>query len=251
LLAIGWTFEGLIGGIWREVVGWGDLGAGIAAVVVDRMAFVRNLRGETAMNARMIGWIAHEWGGPQRGAAMPAVSGRRDAHARPIRDTSPRYRSEGPPISRAFLGGMVGTVAITLMMYKVDPLITGRTMDLARMLGTMIGNPHGAGGMVLHVFNGVILFPMGFAFLSARLPGISVVKGLIWGVILWALAQALVMPMMGSGFFGDTADGLRAALSSLAGHLVYGGFQGLIAGSGDETSARPCRGNGEDTSSPN
>jgi uncharacterized membrane protein YagU involved in acid resistance len=129
------------------------------------------------------------------------------------------------------VGGLAGTVAITLMMDFVDPLITGRTMDLAQVLGRVIGSPHEAGGMVFHVFNGVVVFPLGFAFLSARFPGPAIVKGLIWGVILWALAESLITPMLGSGFFGDTSGGLRAALSSLTGHLVYGGLQGVIAGS--------------------
>ena len=133
-------------------------------------------------------------------------------------------------MSRIFLGGAAGTVAITLMMYFVAPLITGRSADLIRLLGVEIGNPHWLGGMVLHIFNGVILFPLGFAFLSARLPGPWLVKGLIWGIIVWVLAQGVVMPMMGSGFFGYNAGGPIAAASSLAGHLVYGGLQGLVAG---------------------
>lgn len=175
-------------------------------------------------------------------STLPRHSG---PHGVADRDTSVRRQYREPAISRLFLGGLAGTVAITLMMNFVDPLITGRSMDLVRMLGTMLGDPHGAGGMVLHVFNGVALFPLGFAFLSVRLPGPAVVKGLIWGTILWALAQALVVPMLGSGFFGDTAGGLRAALSSLAGHLVYGGLQGLIAGSRDERGiARAGRGDG-------
>jgi hypothetical protein len=137
------------------------------------------------------------------------------------------------------LGGLAGTVAITLMMNFVDPLITGRSMDIPRMLGTLLGNPHGAGGLILHLFNGVILFPLGFAFISARLPGPAIVKGLLWGTILWALAQVLIVPRLGSGFFGDTAGGPLAVLSSLAGHLVYGGLQGLIGGSQEEPVG-PC-----------
>jgi hypothetical protein len=165
---------------------------------------------------------------------MSTVSGHSGPHGVSTRGTSLKHRCREPAISRFFLGGLAGTVAITLMMSFADPLITGRTRDFARMLGTMLGNPHGVGGMVLHVFNGAVLFPLGFAFLSVRLPGPAIVKGLIWGTILWALAQWVVMPELGSGFFGDTAGGLRAALSSLAGHLVYGGLQGIIAGSRDE-----------------
>ena len=142
----------------------------------------------------------------------------------------PGRRTAEPVISRIFLGGAAGTVAITLMMYLVDPLITGRSSDLARLLGAELGNPHWVGGLVLHFFNGVILFPLGFAFFAARLPGPWPVKGVIWGTIIWALAQGVVMPISGAGFFGYNAGGLWAAVSSLAGHWVYGGLQGLIAG---------------------
>lgn len=162
---------------------------------------------------------------------MATVSGRSGPGGVRANNMLAERRSREPAISRLFLGGLAGTAAITLMMYFVDPLITGRRMDIAQVLGRVIGSPHGAGGMVFHVFNGVVLFPLGFAFLSVRLPGPAIVKGLIWGAILWALAESLVMPMLGSGFFGDTAGGWRAALSSLAGHLVYGGLQGVIAGS--------------------
>jgi hypothetical protein len=162
---------------------------------------------------------------------MATVSGRSGPGGAPANNVLAERRSRDAAIFRLFLGGLAGTAAITLMMYFVDPLITGRTMDIAQVLGRAIGSPRGAGGMVFHVFNGVILFPLGFAFLSVRLPGPAIVKGLIWGVVLWALAESLIMPMLGSGFFGDTAGGLRAALSSLAGHLVYGGLQGVIAGS--------------------
>jgi hypothetical protein len=141
----------------------------------------------------------------------------------------PASRAGEPALSRIVLGGAVGTVAITLMMYFVDPLITGRSSDLARLLRVEIGNPHWLGGMILHVFNGSILFPLGFAFFAARLPGPWPVKGLIWGAIIWALAKGMMLTMSGASFFGYNADGLRGALSSSAGHLVYGGLQGLIA----------------------
>ena len=160
---------------------------------------------------------------------MATNSGRDAAQPAPC-PPGPGRRSREPAMSRIFLGGAAGTVAITLMMYFVAPLITGRTSDVIQYLGAEIGNPHWLGGLVLHIFNGVILFPLGFAFLSARLPGPWIVKGLIWGIIVWVLAQGVVMPMMGSGFFGYSAGGLPSAASSLAGHLVYGGLQGLIAG---------------------
>jgi hypothetical protein len=154
----------------------------------------------------------------------------RDVAPEARRICKPERRAGEPAISRILLGGAAGTVAITLMMYFVDPLITGRSSDLARLLSVEIGNPHWLGGMVLHFFNGAILFPLGFAFFASRLPGPWPVKGLIWGAIVWALAQGMILMMSGAGFFGYNADGMSGALSSMAGHVVYGGLQGLIAG---------------------
>jgi hypothetical protein len=136
-----------------------------------------------------------------------------------------------PDLTRSILGGFVGTVAITLMMYFVAPRMTGRTMDIARMLGSMLGDNWWA-GMIMHFVNGTIVFPVIFALLLVkRLPGAPIVKGIIWGAILWLLAQAVVMPMMGAGFFSAHAGGMMAVMGSLMGHLVYGGLLGSIAGS--------------------
>ncbi len=47
---------------------------------------------------------------------------------------------KGPSISRSILGGFVGTVAITMMMYLVAPMMLGHPMDIAKMLGSMLGD---------------------------------------------------------------------------------------------------------------
>jgi uncharacterized membrane protein YagU involved in acid resistance len=121
-------------------------------------------------------------------------------------------------------------VALTVILFVVDPLLSGQASDFARIIGAELGNPHGVGLLVFHFFNGSILFPLSFAFLDEWLPGPWLVKGLIWGAILWLFAGVLAMPMSGSGFFGYNAGGLRTVATSLAGHLAYGGLQGLIAG---------------------
>lgn len=61
-------------------------------------------------------------------------------------------------------------------------------------------------------------------------PGDPVIKGMTWGVILWALAQTIVMPLVGGGFFNANAGGAMAVIGSLLGHLIYGGTLGAIAG---------------------
>jgi hypothetical protein len=77
---------------------------------------------------------------------MSTVSGHSGPHDIPAYETSLRHRSGEPGISRFFLGGIAGTVAITLMMYFVDSLVRGRTIDIARILVMMLGSPRGAGG---------------------------------------------------------------------------------------------------------
>ncbi len=39
----------------------------------------------------------------------------------------------------AIIGGLAGTIAMTLMMYGVAPMMLGRPMDVAAMLGAMLG----------------------------------------------------------------------------------------------------------------
>jgi len=133
---------------------------------------------------------------------------------------------------RAMVGGFVGTAAMTAMMYVVAPMM-GLNMDIAQMLGSMLGNNWTA-GMVMHFVNGTVIFPLIYAYvLYAWLPGSPVVKGLGWGVILWFLAQVVVMPMMGGGFFSSAMGGMMAVVGSLMGHLLYGGLLGAIAGAGE------------------
>jgi uncharacterized membrane protein YagU involved in acid resistance len=134
-----------------------------------------------------------------------------------------------PNVGRAVLGGFVGTIGITMLMYLVAPMMTGQPMDVAAMLGTLVGGSW-AGGMLLHFINGTIVFPLIYVYaLYGVLPGTPVVKGMAWGLALWGLAQIVVMPMMGGGFFSAHAGGVPTVAASLMGHLVYGALLGALA----------------------
>lgn len=141
-----------------------------------------------------------------------------------------------PNIGRSILGGFAGTLVMTGMMYMVAPMM-GLHMDIAQMLGSMLANNWTA-GMMMHFVNGTIIFPMIYAYLLFQwLPGNPTMKGAAWGVILWLLAQVMVMPMMGGGFFSMAMGGMMAAMGSLVGHLLYGGILGAIAGAPEATRA--------------
>lgn len=133
-----------------------------------------------------------------------------------------------PTFARAALGGFVGTLVMTGMMYLVAPMM-GLHMDIAAMLGSMLGGSWTA-GLMMHVVNGSVIFPAIYVYaLYAHLPGRPAIRGTIWGVALWLTAQTVVMPMMGAGLFSSAMGGVMAAMGSLIGHILYGSLLGVIA----------------------
>jgi hypothetical protein len=133
-----------------------------------------------------------------------------------------------PNLGRTVIGGIAGTAVMTAMMYMVAPMM-GVKMDIAGMLGSMIGG--WTRGMILHVLNGSIVFPLVYALLLYRLlRGASALRGALFGGLLWLIAQLVVMPIMGAGFFSAHAGGMLAAGASFLGHIAYGVLLGVIAG---------------------
>jgi len=117
---------------------------------------------------------------------------------------------------------------MTAMMYIVAPMM-GLRMDIAAILGSMLGGSWTA-GLMMHFVNGSVIFPAIYAYaLYPRLPGSPAVRGTVWGVALWLVAQTVVMPMMGAGLFSSAMGGVMAAMGSLIGHILYGSLLGIVA----------------------
>jgi len=141
-----------------------------------------------------------------------------------------------PDPIRSMAGGFAGTAAMTMMMYFVAPMM-GLNMDIAAMLAPLVGGSWMA-GMIAHFVNGTVIFPLVYVFvLYGVLPGSPVVKGIAWGIVLWLLAQTVVMPMMGAGFFSANMGGMMAVMGSLGGHVLYGAILGAIAGGPERPAA--------------
>ncbi len=125
---------------------------------------------------------------------------------------------------------------MTKMALFVAPMMTGMPMDIAAMLGGMVGGL--TMGWIAHIMMGVVVFPLaGALVVYGFLPGSPLVRGLTFGVILWAMAVVIVMPMVGAGFLMANIGGMMAVIASLMGHLVYGGLLGAIAGGGSAAEA--------------
>jgi uncharacterized protein DUF6789 len=83
-----------------------------------------------------------------------------------------------PNLGRVILGGIAGTIVLTMLMYIGAPMMGIPKMDIAAMLGTMLGG--WTMGMVMHFVNGTILFPLIYALVVfSKLRGGPITKGIL------------------------------------------------------------------------
>ena len=144
-----------------------------------------------------------------------------------------------PNPMKVVAGGLAGTVLMTFMMYFIAPMMLGHPMDIAAMLGGMMGG-NWLLGMAAHFMNGVIIFPLVYDFVAYKfLPGTPLLRGIIWGIVLWLVAEVVVMPMAGGGFFSANMGGMKAVMAALLGHVVYGSTLGAIAGESESPEVKP------------
>lgn len=147
-------------------------------------------------------------------------------------------------MKKQFLAGFVATAAMTALMYMA-PVMGMPKMDIATMLGTMFLASLGTAfwlGLMIHLMMGTLLFPTTYRLALQPGTGAGTGRGLLFGLILWAAANFMVMPMMGvihpmvkSGMMPAPGLlmlnlGVMAPVGSLLGHLVYGGLLGTLAG---------------------
>jgi uncharacterized membrane protein YagU involved in acid resistance len=127
---------------------------------------------------------------------------------------------------RAVMGGIAGTIAMTVVGMFVAPMMGMPPMNPAAMLaGAMGGNMMlGWGG---HFMIGIGLAVIYAAVAASRIPGPPVARGAIFSVAPWLAAQLMVMPMMGMPLFSGS---MVMAMGSLLGHLVYGAIVGATYG---------------------
>ncbi|MDE2026966.1 MAG: hypothetical protein KGJ11_00315 [Candidatus Omnitrophica bacterium] len=133
---------------------------------------------------------------------------------------------------KTILAGLIATAVMTMMMYAA-PMMGMPKMDIAGMISGMMKMPWII-GMTIHLMLGVVVFPFIYVFLLAdKLPGPGALKGMTWGLILFILAQTMVMPMAGMGFFSSaSSQQMLMIMGSLMGHVVYGAILGAIIGRG-------------------
>lgn len=137
---------------------------------------------------------------------------------------------------RAIVAGIIGTAVMTAVGLWVAPMMGMPAMNPASMLADTMG-----GSLVMgwlgHFMVGIILALIYAAFAAPYLPGHPAVRGALFGIAPFLLAQIAVMPMMGMPVFSGSVE---MAMGSLIGHLVYGAVVGAIYGSVGKT-AQPAK----------
>ena len=131
-------------------------------------------------------------------------------------------------INKAIIAGVAATAVMSLVAMFVAPMMGMPKMDFGTMLGTnnpMMAMPYAAGWMI-HFVLGIIMAIVYAKFLFGKLPGNGILQGIIYGLILFVLAQVLVVPMMGNGVF--SGGNMQMIMGSLIGHIVFGAVLGAV-----------------------
>jgi uncharacterized membrane protein YagU involved in acid resistance len=129
--------------------------------------------------------------------------------------------------SRAALAGVLGTGVMTAVGLWAAPMMGIPAMNPASMLAGPMGGS-AVLGWAGHLMIGTVL-ALVYATLVQWLPGAPWLRGALYGLAPWLLAQLVVIPMMGMPVFSGSA---ALAVGSLVGHLVYGAVVGATYGTG-------------------
>ena len=125
-------------------------------------------------------------------------------------------------IFKAVVAGIAATAVMTGFI-AAAPVMGLPPMDIPKMLSMMLGNNITLGWMG-HFMIGSTLAVI-YALFYSRFPFSGWFKGTFYGLFPWFLAQIMVMPLMGMGFFSGS---IIMAGGSLVAHLVYGSVLGFF-----------------------
>src|SRR5947209_6089322 len=125
---------------------------------------------------------------------------------------------------RAILAGLVGTAVMTVL-WNIEPRIGLAHLAAGNILSSLLAvitaytSAGPVAGWVIHFAVGALFALLYAGAFVGRLPGSPSVKGLLYGFLIFIVAQLVFMPLVGAGLFsrGD----VRLLTGSLVGHLVY------------------------------
>ncbi len=134
---------------------------------------------------------------------------------------------------RAAAAGLIGTLFATAL-WLLEPwlglprLAVGQILSHFIAVATAYFSPGPAAGWTIHVLVGMLLavaYARGFV---GRVRGAPIARGLLYGCVIFLVAQLVFTPLVGAGVFSRGDVPMLAG--SLLGHLLYGGIVGGIYG---------------------
>jgi len=135
--------------------------------------------------------------------------------------------------ARAVAAGMVGTAAMTALLL-IEPSVGLPKIAMGQVVSASLGIASASlaigpeTGWVIHFLGGIVLAVVYAAFLVSRFPGSPLVRGLLYGTLIFLVTQLVFIPVAGMGVF--SRGELELIVGSLLGHLIYGGLTGWIYG---------------------
>lgn len=127
-------------------------------------------------------------------------------------------------ISQAFMGGIIGTASMSLVMF-ISPFLGMPKMSPPRMLSTMMGASTIV-GWLMHLMIGII-FALIYAYLFmnvVRKINSNILRGAIFGIAAFIFAQ-IAMAILGAMIGGIPAmEGsvMLIMIGSIMGHIIFG-----------------------------
>jgi len=138
--------------------------------------------------------------------------------------------------TKVITAGIAATAVMSIVAVMVAPMMGMPKMDFGTMLGTnnpMMAMPYMAGWM-MHFVVGIVLTAIYASIFINKLSGSYTVRGIIFAMIPFIIAQSMMMPMMGNGFWSSASEvQMMAIMGSLIGHIVFGAVLGTVYGKGE------------------
>ena len=133
--------------------------------------------------------------------------------------------------TRAVAAGLIGTATMTALLL-IEPSVGLPNIAIGQILSTALGlasahlSSGAALGWCIHFGVGVAFALVYAAVFARRPPSRPFLRGVLYGALIFLLAQLIFMPLVGGGVFSRGDAEMLAG--SLLGHLVYGGVVGWI-----------------------
>ncbi len=133
--------------------------------------------------------------------------------------------------TKAIAAGITGTIIMTLFTYMGGMM--NIRMNIPEMLAGVFGGKLFIGWIMHFMIGTALALNYGLVFYSKSDINPFWLRGAVYGIIPWFIAQVIVMPMMSmmngmtysSGLFSGS---VMLAAASLVGHLIYGAVVGSI-----------------------